>query len=1516
MSAGSHITGTLIDSRTGYHLAGLRVVAIRGGAAAAKYTPGQAHPEKGVLGSAVSDAQGRFSIALASGVTTVNRRRRRWFAPHSTPQAYALRVERATGTPYTYFVSSKMTLADATSITMTVPLPERPVTPELWRAFGERLQRARISRMNIAIRQLISPQAGAGAFADWDVETRLGIVSALEQEYLDPTGALRAAGQPVQFRPMSMARNAVARKQIGGLAAPAPLPPEAAVAHQEMIAKISSYSDIAAVTQPIDPVAFISGNPSAGANQVESKNRSGGIAVGSGVEKNKAVNRAPNADDLINYRDYLRDIWQSLLTYLPSAPTTPANDALKARFHQDFLTTDTSAQPANELLIDIVTDILVSVGDAYHGFGVNPSSIPPRGDTSARDYLDQLIGLTGVSAQELGLRFRLDLGRPDSELSNAVQENISTLQGFYRDSFQIAPETPPFIPAYGGASWPVHIPPPFFLEYEEWLAGQRPFYPENYYQIRPKYPLGRLPDRGFTVDDYAGMFFPDLDAALTAGLAAVRSQEYGEAAKQYGIAATTAAKILVDAAASGRTMSATIAPTPPGGFGAEDPKDRWYPKPSEMKISNLNDDLVSVFQARRGLRVAASSDLDVLINWLDLSNVGSIQYNGDNHPYLYQQCVMAHTLACVFPVLFGDLALAQGNYREAVQHYLRTLDRSVVVGLADPDTAAGWRDLLTGAIPQSYPSGSLPYSFDLAAKEPGDWASGWTLRRENASGQPYPDASTFIDRALTHPVEERFFRQRLGAAMLEWADALYRSDAPSSIARARELYKGVLYLFGEKPPTAPTWGDGSSGHAISNPAVFDFLSDIGERNPAVASQLSRARLGFYQIEAGLNYYGYPQDLVPTLRYRTLKDAADHYAALAKGAQQDWLAFMSRLDDAGRESITATNMIKRAQIQSEINHDQALDAEHAIDLANQRVAAVQQAIEDKKKEIDDHDSFWGQVSDFASGFVDTFTSHKPDVNWDTPTDATGASTSEATANAAEQSGWVDAQQSSALAAGGSIMLGYAAFYYASYKSLSGMADAANQRRSDLDTLRDKTLPAAQEEVVVKQRGLDVVHLQGALIQSDVDFAHDIIEYQRTRALSIEFLTQVASVMQRVLRRYLDLGARTAWLAERALAYEQDRNLQLIRLDYYPTQLFGYTGADLLQADLTELEAARLAGLRETMPVKHTFSLVRDFPLQFGQLRKYGKCVLRTDEAALSAAYPGTYGYRIRAVTAQAVSAITQPTLRGLLTNHGVSRISRSNGKSHVSVRPADALALSEFRLRDDMAVYGLPDESLFAFEGSGIDTFWTIEFPDAANPGGMRGLADVLITVDTRASYSPDLYRAQMERPPSPISRIAYMSADHDLPNTLRALRNGDATVVSFAFDFGALDVVNATISPRLTNLALMLAARDTPARVVASLQVGAGPTAPLPVIFENGVAFSNIPPIVSPDFPPSTAPSPLNALAGSAANQVFKLTFDAAANAGVDFKGIQDIVIAVDFTATATARGLSKMPPGHHTIDR
>ena len=115
---------------------------------------------------------------------------------------------------------------------------------------------------------------------------------------------------------------------------------------------------------------------------------------------------------------------------------------------------------------------------------MSAASIEAQGPRTHRKYLDYLIGISKLSARELGLRYRLNLERPDSVLSGRVQENIATLQGFYRDTFQCGKEPYPVIPdkLLGKA--------PFFLQYDEWLAQPVPFYGENFYPITATFASG------------------------------------------------------------------------------------------------------------------------------------------------------------------------------------------------------------------------------------------------------------------------------------------------------------------------------------------------------------------------------------------------------------------------------------------------------------------------------------------------------------------------------------------------------------------------------------------------------------------------------------------------------------------------------------------------------------------------------------------------------------------------------------------------------------------------------------------------------------------------------------------------------------------------------------------------------------------------------------------------------------------------------------------------------------------
>src|SRR5205823_7069851 len=116
-----------------------------------------------------------------------------------------------------------------------------------------------------------------------------------------------------------------------------------------------------------------------------------------------------------------------------------------------------------------------------------------------------------------------------------------------------------------------------------------------------------------------------------------------------------------------------------------------------------------------------------------------------------------------------------------------------------------------------------------------------------------------------------------------------------------------------------------------------------------------------------------------------------------------------------------------------------------------------------------------------------------------------------------------------------------------------------------------------------------------------------------------------------------------------------------------------------------------------------------------------------------------------------------------------------------VRPNQSLPLSEFQLEKDMAVYGLPNETLLTFEGSSIETFWELGFPKAANLSGLDGLVDVLLTFDLFCEYAPDRYEADLLALPTSERKWLLVSAAEHQPAALTHLA-GVSSNLNIVFD--------------------------------------------------------------------------------------------------------------------------------------
>lgn len=1454
------------------------------------------------LGRAVTQSDGTFAVET----NALDARVSRWVCALKSCGEFQFRLTCLDTDGTLLHETEPLSYDSEASIAIELREPAFESGADTWKELGRRLLDAQTARIAIVAVELAS-LAPSGLFRDWTVARRLGMLGMMEQALLDPDNMLANAGVSVRLRQLE-SETAVAdvREQLRVMQRP------------ELLETLDD-----SITRARTFVTLRDINAYLGVDQLERGDAVGAINHYLKPDTGIAIDKVPwVASPLVGYRDYLRDRWidhQRIEQQLGAPDLAVATRAtmiarLNARFHQDFAVISTKHQPASQLLAGILLKILAAPTGTGYGFAVVPATIEAQGERSNGEYLDYLISLTKQSRAELENRYRLNLHRPEFERSNPVQQNIDTLQRFFTDSYQSVADPFPIAPTRKTGTneplisrFPMEGAGPFFLEYEEWLERESAFYPENHFDPRATYHwevLERFQKtrelvwaNSISIGDFialpvskAGKFIPDSGSynhaaakwqwvrnhvelwdLIEAAANEVKTLNYVGAEEKYSIALYWTVKLRDFVRGKDK-------------FWQYDPA-AFAKKEKNTDVSNI--DALTAFERRLPLYFGHHYDAPSLASDLLPGNAeitdrwwgnDTLSWHGNKREIRY---MLDYLQFRYLPAMLSEVQLAIGKYADAVRQ-------------------------LTGhhaLFQQSYRWFAGPAGFNAYAAKPG---AGGALRigsfehftdgplpYSSSSDQteyPPPDPPTSVP---TNRAELGYFRLKLGNACLEWADALYRTNQPDSIMRARELYKAVLFLHNEDPEITPHW------ERFHGPLPLPASWQKSTGNPAVVSQVNRGRLGFLQINNGLNYYAVSPKHVPPVRFRVLKESADRFAAGARGAQSDFLSYVQQLDTLTVNEMNARTMVAKASTAISIAQEQQKIAEFQVGEAQKQVDAINGAIAAKKAEIAKKDEFFEQFKDFAGGMVDSV-SKLGEMAFAGEGDALAASSQQLSTGDVLKLGYKVGTATNVLGSGASALSGaagvagpFGAFLYAGVTSMGALADGIAKRAGELKQLQNVALPAAKALVDLKKRDVTIAQLTQAIAKADWQLGRDLLAYFAQRLLNRSFLLSMVEFSNRLMRRYLDLAGRTAWVAERALAFEQDRELGIIAFDYFPRNLRGVSGADVLQLHLAELEAARIQGLTQTIPIKQTVSLARDFPIAFGQLKSTGACRFATSEEPLRLVYPGVYGYRVRNITVGAAYAEPIQPHRGLLSNQGVSVLTRSTlDSAHTLVRYPDVLPLSEFRMREDMWVFDLPDETLLPFEGSGIETVWDLMLPRVGNSNGFESITDVMITFDMRANYSASLRTQHVAALPTSANRSVLVSANTMNPGGLSQF-GIDGGVVSLAFDV-AKATFNANELTR-TTLNVVFMAVGLKATPFSATLSSSAPVLSEGITFEKGVALSNAGALSDGN---GGIPLPLNTFVGLDANQTFRLEIDANANLGVDFTLLTEVMLLVEYEAT------------------
>jgi hypothetical protein len=1498
------VRGAVLLEGGAFPIAGVTVVALMDGDAAPQARSSY-QSVRMQLGRVVTDSDGSFAIETDDQDPVISR----WACVLRNCDEFKFQLACVDLDDAPLHETEPLTYIADQSVTIELPEPNFTANPEDWQELSRRMLASQTVRLGDLAAELAT-LAPRGVFRDWSVTRRLGVLGQLEQALLDPDNVFAQAGVRVRFARLANEAEVLSlREELRRLDRRDLM--ELLDSTVKRSQALGGFDEIAAY---VNPEAFRLGDIVGGVNEYLKPD----VAV--------SLDNFPwLKSPLAGYRDYLRDRWcdhQRIEPVLGGPNKEVASRAtmftrLNNRFHQDFATHDTTDQPANRVIVQIFLKMLPAPTGTGYGFGKAAADIEPQGERSYREYLDYLISLTGISLEELEKRYRLNLRRSDFDISNPVQQNIDTLQRFFTDSYQsvedpfvVAPDRKPGTPELLIIQFPEEGAGPFFLEYEEWLEREEPFYPENHFDPRATYKwiiwerLQKTHDAVFANSIPLGSF---IDTAKSGGKFDPASGAYNHLAAKWQwvrnhielweliVAGNDDAKSLNYVGAEDKYKLALAWTIKLREF-VSSASAWWQYDPAAFAKEQKNADVSTVeklieFEQRyhRNFGQYYDSSTGGVTSDL-LSGGGEITehwWGKDEPPFYWHgnkreiRYLLDYLQFRYLPACLSEVQLALGKYADAVRQLVgrKGLYSQTYRWFAGP---AGFNifaatQAAAGALAivkfEHFTDGPLPYASSSDRTE-----------------YPPPDPPTSIP---TNRAEAGYFKLKLGNAALEWADVLYRSNQPESIMRARELYKAVLFLHEEDPEITPTW-DLRGGRLLP-----PFPWQKSKRNPAIVSQVSRARLGFMQINAGLNYYGVSPAYVPPVRYRVLKEAADRFSAGARGAQSDFLDYMQQLDQITVSEMTARAMVTKANAAISIAQEQQKIAEFNVGEAQKQVDAINGQIAAKKAEIANKDSFFEQLKDFAGGMKDSV-SKLGELAFAGEAAPEAASAQNLSTGDILKLGFkvgtatnVLGGATSALGGAAGVAGPFGAFLYAGVTSMSSLADAIAKRAGELSQLQSVALPAAKALVDLKKRDVTIAQLAETIAKADWQLGKDLLAFYAQRFLNRSFLVTMSEFSNRLMRRYLDLAGKTAWLAERALAFEQDREFGIIAFDYFPRNLRGVSGADLLQLHLAELEAARIQGLTQTIPVKQTISLARDFPVPFGQLKKTGSCRFATSEAPLRLVHPGVYGYRVRNITVAATYAEPIPPHRGLFSNQGISLVTRDKpGSEHTLVRYADALPLSEFRLRDDMWVFDLPDETLLPFEGSGIETVWELMLSKVGNANGFEAMTDMLIIFDMRASYSALLQQQHVAALPNAANRSLLLSAKATNAAALTKFRKHGGQL-TLKLDFAKL-TRNPNEKQRKTLNFVLIAVGMDDAPFTATFS-SANPVQSEEITFEKGIALSNAGALADGN---GGVPLPLNTFAGLHLDQTYKLLIDANNNAGTDFKNLAEILLLAEYEAT------------------
>jgi hypothetical protein len=519
-------------------------------------------------------------------------------------------------------------------------------------------------------------------------------------------------------------------------------------------------------------------------------------------------------------------------------------------------------------------------------------------------------------------------------------------------------------------------------------------------------------------------------------------------------------------------------------------------------------------------------------------------------------------------------------------------------------------------------------------------------------------------------------------------------------------------------------------HDVSVDTVSSYLSGSAQLYQLYLYCVAKIQA----IDAGLNWYGYPDDFVPPWSFDHLYDIGRDLCNRALDAEQRVFTLIQLYESAHEKEFLAAQTTELMGKQ--------------LDLAKAKVA-----------------------QQIASNFLS----------------ATQALESQQQAAAqAKKSGVLSSVTMVVTTVGAAIGAGVGVVVSAGTAAAAiaaGAAAAAGPLFGFVGTITGHTQDVqfldAAENVTVATLAANTSALNVAIAERDVaslqaDQATEYVKFLGSQMLNSDAYLFLLGLAKSVLETYIYHANRMAWLAERALENETRQNYDLIKLDYTTQdELADLTRAQQLTAGLEMLRSEYTAGQTARLQeVRWDISLSELDPIAWRDLRESGTCTFVLRQRAVDMFFPGLYQHRLKDVQIEITGLVPPDGARGVLTSPGVSYVRVPNEQAFIAGTVEDdwittslagsktfapydqyvmkqivtspvTLTLSQFNVQSDQAVLATPQGILTPVEHLGLDSGWALKLHRQSNNFDFHNIVDATFTFWFLCTYDSDLEQAQV-----------------------------------------------------------------------------------------------------------------------------------------------------------------------------